>query len=203
MRDAERMQSGFGGPVGAGLALAIGALLLSAAGAASAERAGAVVYSWETEDGTAAYADDWKRVPKRYRASAEKRASTALAGYGRYTPQPAAPAAEREARMAARLAHLVELNAAHEEAALEAARSEPRTRVLLQTGSSAVPAIEVEGVDDAPVVVETLRYKPEGRIVTRHNTIVRQGDKILTIVKQRQRGETNVSRDILDESDLP
>lgn len=184
------------------------ALALAAAGqlalAAGAGVAGAgTLYSWETEDGTVAYADDWKRVPERYRATAEKRQSESLDGYARYTPQPAAASAEYAARLSARLDHLAKLNAPAA-APNGSAAAAGQSRILLQTGSSAVPAIEVPSGDAAgPVVVETKRYKAKGRIVTRHNTTVSQDGKLVAVIKQRQRGEANVSRDIRSEADLP
>lgn len=199
MRKAASMAMGWA------LAAVAGAAWLGAAGVAAAQsaRATGTIYTWETEDGTVAFADDWKRVPRQYRDAAEKRATGSLSGYERFTPQPAAPAADYADRLAARLQHLDELNAAHEEAR-QAEAPARGSRILLQTGSQAVPAIEVGETGDGPVVVETKRYLAKGRIVTRHNTIVRQGDKIVAVVKQRQRGETNISRDIRDEAtELP
>jgi hypothetical protein len=189
--------------MGQGLLVAAGALLLGASGAMAGPPAGSTVYSWTTEDGTVAFADDWKRVPARYRDGAAKRTRASLAGYARYTPQPAAAATDYAARLAARLEHLSAVNAAPAARETAAAPAPGGARLLLRTGSSAAPAIEVTGVDSEPVVVETLRYLPPGRIVTRHDTVVRQGDRILSVVKQRQRGETNVTEDIRDERELP
>lgn len=46
-----------------------------------------VCFRWITVDGTVAFADDLKRVPERYRASAERvEFEHGLDGYARFTP---------------------------------------------------------------------------------------------------------------------
>ena len=39
---------------------------------------------------------------------------------------------------------------------------------------------------DEPVIVETVRSRPDGSPVTRHITIVRQGERILSVIKPEQ-----------------
>ena len=60
--------------------------------------------------------------------------------------------------------------------------------------------IDVTPTDDAPVVIETIRSRPRGSSVTRSNVVVRQGDRVLTVIKP-QLNETNVS-EIADEEDF-
>ena len=54
--------------------------------------------------------------------------------------------------------------------------------------AGAIPEIAVPadpGLDREPVITETRRFKVRGLDVTRHNTIVRQGDRVIAVVKPR------------------
>ena len=53
-----------------------------------------------------------------------------------------------------------------------------------------------------PIVVERVRVMGAGQIVTRHDTVVRQGDRILAIVKGNQEGEMGFTSNVLGEGDL-
>ena len=80
--------------------------------------------------------------------------------------------------------------------------SAPTASLSLQSANDYAPSVEIsENYGDEPIVVETLFARPEGKMVTRHSQVVRQGDKILSIMKPRLR-EWNVSTDIHDEADL-
>ena len=162
-------------------ALAAGAVLLG--GTAGAEGA----YTWQTRDGVDAYANDSRDIPRRYRAEAQPTELGSLRTYPRYTPVDATAARHYADGVANRVAYLRALNAD-----LSAARVAPaagRAQVVVRIdGDQAIPEIAVAtGAGDAaePVVTETLRVKVRGLDVTRHNTIVRQGDRVLAVIKPR------------------
>ncbi len=178
---------------------------LALAGMAAAED---TYYAWRTEEGAYAFTDDPRAIPEAYRKQAEQRTLRSLRSYGRLTPSNPRATSDYAKRLDARLAYLRERN---ERAAMAEAVADARTdrgsapAVLLHTGGKRSPLLEINPVgadaSDEPVIVETLRAHPANRIVTRNNTVVRQGDRTLAIVRSRGR-EWNVTEDIHIESDL-
>jgi hypothetical protein len=81
--------------------------------------------------------------------------------------------------------------------------------VTLNSEDDFTPAVQISesmgggagGRGDEPIEVDTLFTRPPGKIVTRQTTVVRQGDKILSIMKPRLR-EWNVATDIHDDPEL-
>lgn len=117
-------------------------LLLSsifAIGAANAPVQAEQLYRWESPDGTVSFTDDAKRVPERYRDTAEQIDTNALAGYGRYTPTDAAATDAYTKRLNERLEMLREANEIDERAARGVAEGERvapapvQTRIATQT----------------------------------------------------------------------
>ncbi len=162
------------------------------------------VYSWRTEDGGYAFSDDPKAVPARYRDQVTVRETRRLSDYKRYTPSDGAANERYAEQLTARLEHLRAVNA--DGVAANAPRAEggaqPRTSISLQSDDDFNPAVQInEATGNEPIVVDTLFTKPAGKIVTRQTTVVRQGDKILSIVRPRLR-EWNIATDIHDESEL-
>jgi hypothetical protein len=175
---------------------------LAFAGPAAAES----YYSYRTDEGAYAFTDDAKAIPEAYRAQARRHALSPLRRYQRLTPSDSRATSDYAKRLEARLSELRGMN--QQARAEQAARSGPASAptIALQTGGEGSPLLQitpVEGAtsDDGPVIVETLAAKPAGGIVTRDNTVVRQGDKTLAIVRARAR-EWNLSEDIHIESDL-
>ena len=163
-------------------ALAAGAGLLgSSAGAAD-------LYSWQTRDGVTAYTNDPRDIPQIYRAEARHGRAGSLKTYPRYTPVDATPARKYANGVASRLAYLRALNAdlsARRGIAVLGAEEQVVVRV---DRDGAIPEIAVPadpGLDREPVITETRRFKVRGLDVTRHNTIVRRGDRIIAVVKPR------------------
>jgi hypothetical protein len=148
-------------------------------------------YSWTTEDGVRAYTDDAKRVPARYRARAELRETGSLEGFERYTPiQGSAVAAD--GAPAARAARPVE--------SLPSVSAPPPAGgqgILLDTGDVSISLVGVEGGE--PVVVEQIRTRVADSEATRTVQVVRQGDRVLAIIKPTP-NQTNL--DAPDESEL-
>lgn len=64
-----------------------------------------------------------------------------------------------------------------------------RRTTRLQTVDAPVPVLGA-GADpesDEPVIVEKIRARPRGSLVTRQVTVVRQGDRVLSVIKPRSR----------------
>jgi hypothetical protein len=161
-------------------------------------------YSYRTDEGAYAFTDDVKAIPAAYRAGAKRHALRPLRAYERMTPSDARATSDYSKRLDERLAHLRGRN--------EQGRAEPAagtvrgnaSTIALQTGGENSPVLQItpaEGGDSSgPIIVETVAAKPAGGIVTHDNTIVRQGDQTLVIVRARPR-EWNLSEDIHIESD--
>jgi hypothetical protein len=134
-----------------------------------------------------AYTDDAKRIPERYRGSAQSMVTGGLSGYDRYSPSTVTGQDEYAAQLAARIERLRKLNRAlereeyYQEAAVRAAQAGPEATVRVGNDLQVrVPTnMDVEG----PVVVEDVRVRPDGSVRTVHDTVVRQGDRILMVVK--------------------
>jgi hypothetical protein len=189
------------------------------AGLLAATPAGAgTLYRWVTESGTLAFADDPKRVPERYRDSAETiETEGGLDDYDRFTPTDAAAQEEHAERLGERLDGLREQSgvgddedagvivieeppAAHplSGVALQSTRESVGRRVVntedgprwrrttrTQTVDAPVPVLGItpDPESDEPVVVERLRARSRDSITTRHITVVRQGDRVLSVLK--------------------
>jgi hypothetical protein len=195
-----------------GLALGAGGVVLAAAPAS----AGTKVYHWRTEDGTYAFTDDPKAIPDRYRDQVEVRALGGLDDYERYTPSvssgppgheaagrtPAAAGATAAGQGTAESRRIEYLRALNAPAVRGRAGGDSTQRISIPTGDGNSPVIDVpvDG-DQEPVVIEQVRTRPAGSMVTRTDLVVRQGDRLLTIVKP-QANETNTTSDIVDEGEL-
>lgn len=144
--------------------------------------AGETVYRWNAADGSLAFTDDAKRIPAQYREQAQRTRTGDLASYGRYTPA-RAPAYTRETQLAERLERLRAINAAGEAPAVPV-RASAGTQTILQLNNRSSIAIPNEQlVGDEPVVVEQRRVRDRNNISTTHVTVVRQGDRILSVVR--------------------
>jgi hypothetical protein len=195
-------------------------LLAAAVLLASAPAGAGTLYRWQTENGTLAFADDPKRIPERYRESAEQIQTEGLDGYGRYTPTDGAAQREQAEQLSERLDGLRAQSGVGEEPAglvvieeppaahpltgiaLESTREGVGRRVVQtengprwrrttrnQTVDQPVPVLGVspDPDSDEPVVVERLRARSRDSLVTRHITVVRQGDRVLSVIKPRSR----------------
>lgn len=178
---------------------------LSLAGPVSA----ADLYRWKTDDGTIAYTDNVKHIPPRYRKVAEKISTGTLQGYARYTPD----------RSAAKGTEVAVADPFDQRRATNAAVNSPpaapptqptqtvsqSNNPLVRLGPQGEPALEVSpsGESSGPLIVEQKRYRMPGGFVTRTDTVVRQGDKIIAVVKPSPHGLDSINTsDIQDERDL-
>jgi hypothetical protein len=159
-------------------------------------------YRWTTEDGVVSYTDTAKRIPAMYKKGATRHASGSLRGYKLYTPIRRAAQADYAKRLEARLDSLRATRAPAEGAVmLPVAFGAPsRTHVRVR-----VPNLEIDvpgaGVDDEAVVVEEVQTRPRGSSTTRTLQVIRQGDRVLSVIKPLHH-ERDVSF-LPDESELP
>ena len=176
----------------------VGALLIvGLAGPASAGN----VWSWRTEDGSFAFTDDSKRIPAKHRGEAKRKSMGKLTRYERFTEVSAEvdrPYSDRihERRSALR----ARTGAAPMSAVAVAPRSDETglafsvsgsggrygdgTRVLVPFGGNQTSS------DDVPTTIENIRVKPRHSLATRHLTVVKKGDRIVSVIKNElnQRG---------------
>jgi hypothetical protein len=167
------------------------------------------LYRWKTDDGGYAYTDDAKRIPEHYRKTAKLISTGSLTGYDRYTPGPSTTPESRDA-LSERLERLRAFNVAYDQAhagqpaAMAVATGEGPRAPSVRMSPTAGPSVEVSGNDDGgPVMIEERRFRIADGFVTRTDTVVRQGDRIIAVVKPRPRviGTTN-TLDFQDEKVL-
>ena len=143
------------------------------------------VHSWKTEAGTLAFTDDVKRIPARYRASVSSRELGGLGDYVRFSGADEKSKTLYAARVQARLNRLRNANGA---VALALPSGEGEAAFLVRTsggdnGVSTQVGFPLADAEEEPIVTNNVRMMPENSIETRHVTIVRQGDRILSVVK--------------------
>jgi len=166
------------------------ALLLAVALSIATPVIAGTVYTWRTEDGTVSFTDDQKHIPSRYRSQAEARQTKDLDGYKRFTP---ADKSTTDATYANRL---------NERLAALQGEDAPARRGVDRAGSSDGISVIVGGTrygsnamvvptggtrdGDAPTIVEQRRTKPSDSMATRHETVVKQGDRIISIQRNEK-----------------
>ncbi|MFK7897391.1 MAG: hypothetical protein AB8G23_16245 [Myxococcota bacterium] len=189
-----KMKTGYG--LGS---LLLGAMLVT--GLAGPAFAGNV-YAWETEDGTYAFTDDSKRIPAKHRSEARLRSVGQLTRYERYTPVSAERGKPYVERLRERAAELRAVAANASQGVVAGAMSTQGTGIGYtvpvngggSTGgrSAASLRVPVDGrntaqASDEPVVIESRRMQPTDSLATRHWTFVKQGDRIITVIKGERR----------------
>lgn len=151
-------------------------------------------YRYQTDDGGIAFTDDAKRVPERYRDGAEEIRRDGFDDFDRYTEVGPAHEAAFQGRTEARIEHLRAFNARTVSPdAVTAPSALAPGSLALRTSRDVQSFVSPQG--NEPVIVETVRSRPAGSPVTRHITIVRQGDRILSVVEPQQRHSSSRSLD--------
>jgi hypothetical protein len=140
------------------------------------------IYSWRTEDGGYAYTDDAKAIPARYRDQAQVRTSNGIEGYRRLTAPASGSMDDYSRRLANRLGYLRSLNHDLDLANAQPVYADDVSNIMVKAGGLAV-GVPTGGYSDEPVVIETIRYRHNGEMATRHNTVVKKGDRVLTVIK--------------------
>jgi Domain of unknown function (DUF4124) len=188
--------------------------LLSGAGllvGASASAESGALHRWVTADGTVSYTDDAKRVPEKYRDSAETIERGMLTDYGRYTTTDSAAHQASAEQLAKRLEALRAANgmdeAARDDVADADEHASPTTSVArtrrdvyrreyrrgdgtkyhryYEGAPSTIPSLPVDPNDPSPVITEERHMLWPGRTATETVTVTRQGDRILSIYRPR------------------
>jgi hypothetical protein len=136
------------------------------------------VYSWMTEDGTYAYADSLKGVPKAYRAKAKTSQMGKLKHYARYTPSDRAAKGSYNDRLAGNLDRLRGNSAST--AAARSATQVPTIQILTDSKGG---GIDVPLTGQGALEIEKVRTRLKGDMSTRHYTIVRQGGEVIAVYK--------------------
>ncbi|CAG1006940.1 hypothetical protein MYXO_03527 [Myxococcaceae bacterium] len=159
-------------------------LVLALAGSADAK----VVYRWKTDDGVVAFTDDPKRIPEKYRADARASTLRPLRSYRNFTPaqRSGTRAHLEQMRESARaLGKLNERLSGRVRSGVVAPGTAAGEEAVLRVGSAGQTQVEIQSPEfsDAPFVIEQKRFYVPGLDVTRRDTIVRQGDKIIAITK--------------------
>lgn len=182
--------------------LMTGGIVLAFSGPAAAGE----VYSWRTEDGGYAFADDIDAVPERYREEVDVRRTASLSGYRRYTAEDEAAAGRYEEGLGARLEHLRASNGTAPEAPARAAAgsgSAPdyvTVRSGSRRGGGGVDVSTPSRASDAPLEVETVYMRRKGGLLTQPVRVTKRGGQVVSIEKPRNR--TWNLDDAVSESDL-
>lgn len=188
------------------LKLTMRLLTIGLAGTLAGPAAAGTLYKWTGADGSVAFTDDAKRVPERYRAQAEKIETSGLDRYSRYTPTDAAAHRAHGERLNARLERLREERAAGEVAAAVPAAAlagaiGPGSETVVQLNDDTAIRVPTHRGEDGPMVVEEVRVRRPGSNFTIHDTVVRQGDKVLLVVRPAQPHQAGPG-DFIDEAEL-
>lgn len=158
------------------------------------------VYSWVTEDGTYAFTDDPKRIPAMHRSAARTRPMGDLKRYERLT-------VDRTGK--AYTDRLWERQAALRDRAAAQAPAVSAGPVATGGGAGLSYSIPFIGggspgghrgaqmqlplgalgnaASDEPITVESVRMQPTEGAATRHWTIVKQGDRVISVIKGENR----------------
>jgi len=149
----------------------------------SAEVFAGTVYTWTTDDGTVSYTDDEKRVPARYKDRAEVQVMEGLDRYHRFTPVEAGATSVAEARGAGATPSV---SAGPPGLEADAGTASQRGGISVITGGTRygrggviLPVDAAPG--DEPVVIESRRVKRDDSMATSHETVVRQGDRVISV----------------------
>jgi hypothetical protein len=174
------------------------ALVLGLSGAASAE-----IYSWRTEDGAYAFADDPSAIPARYKDQVRVRGSSKLGSYKRFTPKDDVASKTYEKRLAQRLERLRAFNSPPEpsQPAAPGGSGPARETVTLRSGNGGSSVEIATEPGDEPLVIETVFVRRDGKAVVQPMRVTRRGDHVIAVEKPRTR-QWNLLSDVYDEDDL-
>ena len=152
------------------IAMVAGGLLIPVVGQAD-------YYSYETEEGTLAFADDIERVPKRYQKDVKQQAERSLRDYARATLVP-----RGASRSAAPTAFEREQLEATVPTPIEAPVADP---VVTVSSNPAVTVIRSSRLDIEPVLIErTTEWRWINGSFIPH-TVVRRNREIVSIIRLR------------------
>ena len=160
------------------------------------------VYSWVTEDGTYAFTDDSKRIPAKHRAEVKKRPMGKLTRYERFTVVSSDSKTPHTDRIRERQMELREMATTAPMGAVAGAVQPQSSGIVYSVpvsggsgrrGGGAGASVQFPVGNQAsayssPVTtIESIRVKPRRNMATRHWTVVKNGDRLVTVIK----GELN------------
>jgi hypothetical protein len=179
-----------------GGALALAGLMMMAATPAAAGQ----LYRWTTSDGTVAYSDDAKRVPKAYRASAARTTVGELGSYARFTPSDDGAQARYAERLEGRLARLRAFNATEAPVATPTAGAQHPVSGMDLRSSRRVSERRFVGFDRAGrrVYRRTDRMRSLDQPIPSVALPVDPNDPAPVIIERRRvlDGDTNITRHV-------
>ncbi len=147
------------------------------------------IYTWRTDDGGYAFADDPKRVPEKYRGRVEIRQSGSLSGHARYTPADDAAQSAYARELEQRLEALRRTNAALEaQVGRSLAPAAAGESVSVRLSSDGEPTVDIPplATGGAPVVIEDVVALRDGANRTRTNTVIRRGDEVIAVIRNEE-----------------
>ncbi len=158
------------------------------------------VWSWRSEDGAYAFTDDSKRIPAKHRAEAQRRSLGKLTRYQRFTEVSSELDKPYADRIRERRSALREMSAAAPLGAVVGAAATSFPGLVFGVpvtgggGRSGVSlSVAVAGSqtssDSELTTIESIRVKPRDSLASSHWTVVKKGDRIVTVIK----GERNQS----------
>ena len=140
------------------------------------------LYRWTNADGVVAFSDEMKRVPEAYRASAVRIQTASLASYKRFTPAQPAQSKSYAEQLDAQVRRLRVLNAEVDAEQAPVARATgPELGQVRVNGRLSIALPGSQLASDEPLRVEEHRVRTGD--TTTHVYIVRQGDRILSVVR--------------------
>ncbi len=155
--------------------IAVVATVAIAIAAVASPSMASTVYSWTTEDGTAAYTNDAKRIPAKYKDSAKRRTLGKLNNYPRLTKSDVKSEIPYSQRVHARLE---KLRGAPPAVSMGPAPGAAHP-ITLHVGAGIEVPIDTRG--EEPIVTEDFSVRMRDSIATRDVRITRQGDKIIAV----------------------
>lgn len=162
------------------------------------------VYSWVTEDGTYAFTDDPKRIPAKHKAEAKARPMGDLKRYGRYTVDRTDKSYTDRLRQ--RQSDLREQAISTSPQVVVSGQGAGQGAGVVynmpfnvgrsgggQRGAGMQLPLGATGTTtgDEPITVESIRVKPVEGEASRHMTIVKQGDRVISVFKGENRDRTS------------
>jgi len=167
------------------------------------------VYSWVTEDGTYAFTDDPKRIPAMHRDEAVSRPMGDLKRYARYTVDRTGKTytdrlRERQADLRERAMAQQSVVATSPAPTAAGASSSlvygvpfigggspgghRGAQMQLGLGSLTGAGANANAMaSNEPITVESVRMQPSKGQATRHWTIIKQGDRVISVIKGENR----------------
>jgi hypothetical protein len=176
------------------------AALVAGLGLASVPAQAEQMYVWTTQDGVYSYSDDIKKVPARYKEQVTVVPRKGLDDYKRFTPKDTKATGNYEDRLTARLDRLRAGNAQGEAAVASAATNAP-SQFSIASGRRGSPRVSLPIDSDEPMIIERIKTRRMGDMVTSRATVVTQGGRTVAIVKG-ERHHRNPNTDVVDERDL-